>query len=89
MEFFVILCLLLCAVQPAVALTAAQWRLLSIYQVMTDRFARTDGSTTASCNTGTGNYCGGTFRGLINHLDYIKNMGFTAVHLSFQLSCAV
>lgn len=44
---------------------------------MTDRFARTDGSTTAACNLN--DYCGGTWQGLINHLDYIQGMGFTAV----------
>lgn len=47
--------------------------------VLTDRFARTDGSTTAACNTGSQIYCGGTRQGIINHLDYIQNMGFTAV----------
>lgn len=61
------------------ALSAAGWRSQSIYQIVTDRFARTDGSTTATCNTGDGVYCGGTWQGIINHLDYIQNMGFTAV----------
>jgi hypothetical protein len=61
----------------AQALSPSGWRAQSIYQVMTDRFARTDGSTTASCDLG--NYCGGSWQGLINHLDYIQNMGFTAV----------
>ena len=58
-------------------LSPSEWRPQSIYQVMTDRFARTDGSTTASCDLGE--YCGGTWKGLINKLDYIQNMGFTAV----------
>ncbi|EAU35425.1 hypothetical protein ATEG_03623 [Aspergillus terreus NIH2624] len=49
---------------------------------MTDRFARTDGSTTAACNTTAGLYCGGTWRGTINHLDYIQGMGFDAVMIS-------
>ncbi|KAK0970451.1 hypothetical protein LTR54_017953 [Friedmanniomyces endolithicus] len=47
---------------------------------MTDRFARTDGSTTAACNLN--DYCGGTWQGLINRLDYIQGMGFTAVWIS-------
>jgi alpha-amylase len=64
----------------AQALSPSEWRAQSIYQVMTDRFARTDGSTTASCDLG--NYCGGTWEGLINHLDYIQDMGFTAVWIS-------
>jgi alpha-amylase len=64
----------------ALALSAADWKTQSIYQVLTDRFARTDGSTTASCNLAS--YCGGTWRGLINKLDYIQGMGFTAVWIS-------
>ena len=61
----------------AQGLSPADWRAQSIYQIMTDRFARTDGSTTASCDLG--DYCGGTWEGLINHLDYVQDMGFTAV----------
>ena len=60
-------------------LSPSGWRSQSIYQVVTDRFARTDGSTTAPCDLG--DYCGGTWQGLINHLDYIQNMGFTAVSM--------
>lgn len=66
------------------ALSPAQWRSQSIYQVVTDRFARTDGSTTATCDTGNGLYCGGTWQGLINNLDYIQGMGFTAVSLAYK-----
>ncbi|KAI7071629.1 hypothetical protein KC352_g42474, partial [Hortaea werneckii] len=47
----------------ASAATADEWRGRSIYQVLTDRFARTDGSTSATCNTGEGLYCGGSFKG--------------------------
>ncbi|PYI18246.1 alpha-amylase [Aspergillus violaceofuscus CBS 115571] len=66
------------------ALTASTgaWRTRSVYQTMTDRFARTDGSTTAPCNTTAGLYCGGTWRGMIDHLDYIEGMGFDAVMIS-------
>lgn len=49
---------------------------------MTDRFARTDLSTTASCVTSEQVYCGGTWEGLISKLDYIQNMGFTAIWIS-------
>ena len=59
---------------------AAEWASRSIYQVMTDRFARSDGSST-EC-TDIDNYCGGTWTGLINNLDYIQGMGFTAVQIS-------
>jgi alpha-amylase len=67
------------AVTSALTLSPAGWRAQSIYQVLTDRFARTDGSTTATCNTGDQIYCGGSWQGIINHLDYIQDMGFTAV----------
>ncbi|KAJ5179973.1 glycoside hydrolase superfamily [Penicillium capsulatum] len=49
---------------------------------MTDRFARTDGSTSVPCNTTNGFYCGGTWRGTIDKLDYIQGMGFDAVMIS-------
>ncbi|KAL4925571.1 alpha-amylase [Aspergillus undulatus] len=49
---------------------------------MTDRFARPDGSTTYPCNLTEALYCGGTWRGTINHLDYIQGMGFDAVMIS-------
>ncbi|KAJ5894934.1 glycoside hydrolase superfamily [Penicillium taxi] len=64
------------------AASTAEWKRRSVYQTMTDRFARTDGSTTHACNTTAGLYCGGTWRGMINHLDYIQGMGFDAVMIS-------
>lgn len=67
-------------IEAASALTSAQWRSQSIYQVLTDRFALTNGSTTQPC--GVGSYCGGTWQGIVNKLDYIKGMGFTAVWIS-------
>lgn len=71
-----------CLVHLAGCLTAAGWRSQSVYQVVTDRFARTDLSTTASCTASQQIYCGGTWAGLINKLDYIQNMGFTAIWIS-------
>lgn len=64
------------------AASPEQWRSRSIYQLLTDRFARPDGSTTATCDTGSGKYCGGTWRGIIDRLDYIQGMGFDAVWIS-------
>lgn len=58
------------------------WRTRSIYQVMVDRFARPDNSTTAPCNVTERAYCGGTWKGLMYHLDYIQGMGFDAVWIS-------
>lgn len=68
-------------ISTVLALTPAEWRAQSIYQVVTDRFARTDGSTTYSCSTAGQVYCGGTWQGIINQLDYIQGMGFTAVSI--------
>ena len=80
-RLYQVLFLVFCACTSA--LTPAQWRSQSIYQVVTDRFARTDGSTSASCDLNR--YCGGTWQGLIKKLDYIQNMGFSAVsHSDFQ-----
>ena len=48
--------------------------------MLTDRFYRSDGST-APCND-LHKYCGGTFKGIQNQLDYIKNLGFDAIWIS-------
>jgi len=81
----------------SLAASANDWRSRSIYQVsrirsfpsiysprghqlVTDRFA-TDGPG-PTCNTEDRKYCGGTYRGIINYLDYIQNMGFDAIWIS-------
>ncbi|KAI1932833.1 hypothetical protein LOZ12_004387 [Ophidiomyces ophidiicola] len=58
------------------------WKRRSIYQVSTDRFARTDGSTTANCSANDTVACGGSWRGIINNLNYIQGMGFDAIMIS-------
>ena len=58
--------------------TKAEWKSRSIYQILTDRFARS--SDTGWCNLSQ--YCGGNYRGLIQKLDYIKGMGFDAIWIS-------
>jgi alpha-amylase len=50
-------------------------------QLVTDRFAVSDNSG-PPCDASAQRYCGGTWRGIINHLDYIQNMGFDAVWIS-------
>ncbi|KAB8202802.1 glycoside hydrolase superfamily [Aspergillus parasiticus] len=52
---------------PAMVTDTKAWKSRSIYQAMTDRFVRTDGSTIHACNTTAGLYCGGTWRGMIDH----------------------
>ena len=71
---------LLC-VLPAFAASAADWQSRSIYQLVTDRFATSDGSS-PTCNTSDRKYCGGTWKGIVNKLDYIQNMGFDAIWIS-------
>ncbi|PGH00758.1 alpha-amylase [Blastomyces parvus] len=66
----------------SLAANTDDWRPRSIYQVFTDRFARTDGSTTAKCDAKKGFFCGGTWRGIINKLDYIQGLGFDAIMIS-------
>ncbi|EGN94185.1 glycoside hydrolase family 13 protein [Serpula lacrymans var. lacrymans S7.3] len=67
------------------AATADQWRSRSIYQLVTDRFALANDSSSNSnvtCDTSLRQYCGGTWQGIIDHLDYIQDMGFDAVWIS-------
>jgi alpha-amylase len=66
----------------AAALSPTEWRKQSIYQVLTDRFARSDGSTTAKCDSAAAIYCGGTWQGIIKKLDYIQGLGATTVWIS-------
>jgi alpha-amylase len=56
------------------------WKKRSVYQVLTDRFATTNGSTNACSDLS--NYCGGTYQGIVNNLDYIQGLGFDAVWIS-------
>ncbi|KAK2950103.1 putative Alpha-amylase A type-3 [Blattamonas nauphoetae] len=56
-----------------------EWKSRIIYQIITDRFDRTDGRN-ATCDLR--NYCGGTFKGIQNRLDYIKNLGMNAIWIS-------
>ena len=73
---------LLTALPFSLQASADDWRSRAIYQVVTDRFARTDGSTTAPCDPAEGEYCGGTWQGLVKQLDYIQGMGFSAIWIS-------
>ncbi len=61
-----------------IAATPRQWAERSIYQVVTDRFALNDGAN-GPCVVGERKYCGGTWKGIQNKLDYIQGMGFDSV----------
>jgi alpha-amylase len=79
-KFKVLLLILSCVITAGKSATAEQWKSRTIYQVLTDRFARNDGATPGCSNLGW--YCGGGYVGLTNHLDYIQGMGFDAIWIS-------
>ena len=72
---------------PADNFGPVDWSKRSIYFIMTDRF---DNGDTSNDNYGGFNsnksqpiqWHGGDFQGIINRLDYIKNMGFTAIWIT-------
>ncbi|KAL0485589.1 alpha-amylase [Acrasis kona] len=70
---------LLAVVAYVTGKNAEQWRHRTIYQIITDRFSQ---GTTSGNSCDLHNYCGGTFKGIENNLDYIQNMGFTAIWIS-------
>jgi len=80
MKQFLALCLLFALATTVLSHTKDEWRSRTIYQLLTDRFAKTDGDSSPCSNFG--NYCGGTFKGIINNLDYIAGMGFDAIWIS-------
>ncbi|ODM22588.1 Acid alpha-amylase [Aspergillus cristatus] len=80
MRFLLAAALLLA--KAVTGLTSAEWRSQSIYFLLTDRFGREDNSTTAACDVSQRIYCGGSWQGIINHLDYIQGMGFTAIWIT-------
>ena len=77
--FFIIINLLLSLSQSAHH-TKDEWKSRTIYELLTDRFARTGGDYKVGCDLSK--YCGGTFQGIQQHLDYIAGMGFNAIWIS-------
>lgn len=64
------------------ALDTDGWRNRTIYQVLTDRFAIPEGKEVGKCDPTQGVHCGGTWRGIYEHLDYIQGMNFDAIWIS-------
>jgi len=62
------------------AASPEEWKERTIYQVITDRFARNEDDPSAPCDLHR--YCGGTFKGIQSKLDYISGMGFDAIWIS-------
>jgi len=63
------------------AATAEEWRGRSIYQIITDRFALPKDTTIPanSCDPNAQTWCGGTWNSIRENLDYVQDMGFSAI----------
>ena len=73
--------MLLIVIDVSYTANSSQWKSKTIYQILTDRFAQTT-DTTEGCND-LNIYCGGRFKGIINHYDsYINKLGFDAIWIS-------
>ncbi|ALC91893.1 alpha-amlyase [Bacillus sp. FJAT-18017] len=83
-----ILLLAICFALGALPVQAAekaerQWQDETIYFLMVDRFSNGDANNDFNANPDDPKaYHGGDFKGIIDKLDYIKNMGFTAIWLT-------
>ncbi|KAF8964120.1 glycoside hydrolase superfamily [Flammula alnicola] len=82
MKAFSLAFLVSAAFQSTFAATAEQWRGRSIYQIITDRFALTNGSNPNACDPSQQTWCGGTWNTIRENLDYVQNAGFTAIWIS-------
>lgn len=68
------------------AATKEQWKGRTIYQLITDRFAPPSATAPALtspipdvCDPDAQTWCGGTWRSIVDKLDYIQDMGMTAI----------
>ena len=60
--------------------TKLEWKNRTIYQLLIDRY-HTGNNSSEKC-TNLSNYCGGTFKGLKENLNHIKDLGFNAIWIS-------
>ena len=77
-------CALALAFSQVAAAPASAWKDRRLYQLITDRFSRATNKLNTlqpDCSDLTG-YCGGSFEGIENNLDYIQAMGFDAIWIS-------
>ena len=59
------------------------WRDQVIYQIMVDRFADGDQNNNMNVQPSVpGKFHGGDWQGIIDHLDYLKDLGVTALWIS-------
>ena len=83
MHFTTLFCSISLLLGITEAATASEWRKRTIYQLVTDRFALdNDTDTNIECDTSLRAYCGGSWRGVIERLDYIQQLGFDAIWIS-------
>ncbi|HVH40719.1 MAG TPA: alpha-amylase family glycosyl hydrolase [Labilithrix sp.] len=69
--------------QPELATWVGDWRDEVIYQVLVDRFANGDLNNDFQVRDGfLARYQGGDWRGLIDRLDYVKELGVTTLWIS-------
>jgi alpha-amylase len=62
---------------------AEDWRDEIIYQLLTDRFANGDASTDFRVEpSALARYQGGDWQGIVDHLDYLEELGVTALWIS-------
>ena len=54
----------------------------ALYFLLIDRFARSGAEAANTTGCGGSGWCGGTLRGVLDHLDYIQGMGFECVWVS-------
>lgn len=81
--FSMVLLLSAAPVQAAKSTQATKWEDQSIYYLLVDRF--NDGDLKNNQGVNSQNplaYHGGDFQGIIDKLDYLKDMGFTTISLS-------
>lgn len=76
---FALVCVVL-LVGGVQARAPAEWKSRSIYFLLTDRFAPSINTTDGCSNLRS--YCGGTWMGIQNNLDYIQGMGFNAIWIT-------
>jgi len=80
--FSLVLLLSISFVGSTLAATLDQWRGRSIYQIITDRYALPNGADVNACNVSAQTWCGGTWRTIMDNLDYVQDAGFTAIWIS-------
>src|SRR5438067_1887581 len=69
--------------EPHQSNAGLDWRDQVIYQIMVDRFANGDSNNDFGVEpTVPGKFHGGDWQGVIDHMDYLKSLGVTALWIS-------